>query len=160
MAYHIIGGGEEGDKTIVRIKEEADHSLHYMVAVALLDDQVMPEQYKLERILREDVQTLLKKILVRPDETYSRLFPDYHACKVTIVLKDGQMFSKEKKDYEGFYTNPMSWDSVVRKFEHLSEPYTDAALRKNIVDAVTHLEDITVAELVELLAKVHTPEEN
>ncbi len=33
VAYHIIGGGEEGDKTLVRTKEEADHSLPYMVAV-------------------------------------------------------------------------------------------------------------------------------
>ena len=31
-------------------KEEADHSLPYMVAVALLDGQVMPEQYRPERI--------------------------------------------------------------------------------------------------------------
>ncbi|NIR52965.1 MAG: MmgE/PrpD family protein, partial [Phycisphaerae bacterium] len=44
VAYDIIGGGEEGDKTIVRTKEEADHSLQYMTAVALLDGQVMPEQ--------------------------------------------------------------------------------------------------------------------
>lgn len=42
VAYHIIGGGEEGDKTIVRTKEEADHSLPYMVAVGILDGQVMP----------------------------------------------------------------------------------------------------------------------
>lgn len=162
VAYHIIGGGEEGDKTIVRTKEEADHSLQYMVAVALLDGQVMPEQYKPERIVQKDVQTLLKKVVVRPDETYSRLFPDRHACKVTIVLKNGRVFSKEKKDYEGFYTNPMNWDSVVRKFERLSEPYTDAALRKNIINAIRHLEDITVAELVGILANESAPtiEEN
>ncbi len=27
VAYRIIGGGEEGDKTLVFTKEEADHSL-------------------------------------------------------------------------------------------------------------------------------------
>ena len=47
VAYHIIGGGEEGAKTEVRTKEEADHSLPYMVAVALLDGQVLPAQYNL-----------------------------------------------------------------------------------------------------------------
>ncbi len=50
VAFHIIGGGEEGDKTMVRTKEEADHSLPYMVAVAILDDQVMPDQYRRGRI--------------------------------------------------------------------------------------------------------------
>ncbi len=44
VAYNIIGGGEEGDKTVVRTKEQADHSLPYLVAVAILDGQVMPEQ--------------------------------------------------------------------------------------------------------------------
>src|SRR5579883_2976776 len=32
VAYHIIGGGEEGDKQQVSTKEEADHSLPYMIA--------------------------------------------------------------------------------------------------------------------------------
>lgn len=38
VAYNIIGGGEEGEKVTVRSKEEADHSLPYIVAAALLDD--------------------------------------------------------------------------------------------------------------------------
>src|SRR5438445_7042982 len=41
VAYRIIGGGEEGDKMMVRNKEQADHSLPYLVAVALLDGEVM-----------------------------------------------------------------------------------------------------------------------
>ncbi len=66
VAYQIIGGGEEGDKTVIRTKEEADHSLPYMLAVAILDGQVMPEQYAPERILRDDVQHLLRRVIVRP----------------------------------------------------------------------------------------------
>jgi 2-methylcitrate dehydratase len=50
VAHQIIGGGEEGDKRIVRTKEEADHSLPYMLAVALIDGAVQPEQYAPERI--------------------------------------------------------------------------------------------------------------
>lgn len=37
VAYSIIGGGEEGDKQLIRTKEEADHSLPWMLAVVLLD---------------------------------------------------------------------------------------------------------------------------
>ena len=51
VAYDIIGGGEEGGKKQIRTKEQADHSLPYLLAVALLDGQVMPEQFALERIL-------------------------------------------------------------------------------------------------------------
>jgi hypothetical protein len=58
VAYNIIGGREEGDKTQVEIKEQADHSLPYMLAAAILDGEVTPRQYLPERIGRQDVQTL------------------------------------------------------------------------------------------------------
>ena len=66
VAHKIIGGGEEGDKTIVCTKEQADHSLQYMVAVALCDGKLLPAQYAPQRILAPDVQSLLRSVAVRP----------------------------------------------------------------------------------------------
>jgi len=154
VAYHIIGGGDEGDKTLVHTKEEADHSLPYMAAVALLDGQVMPEQYTLERIRRQDVQDLLKKVVVRPNDAYSAQFPEEMPCLVQIYLQDGRVLVKEKRDYEGFPTHPMSWEAVVEKFERLSAPYSDAPLRRDIIAAVEQMETIQVEELTRLLAQV------
>lgn len=46
VAFHIIGAGKEGDKTSsVGTKEPADHSLPYVIAVAILDGDVMAAQY-------------------------------------------------------------------------------------------------------------------
>jgi len=151
VAYHIIGGGEEGDKQRVRTKEEADHSLPYMIAVALLDGEVSPAQYTPERIVREDVQSLLHKVTIHPDEALSRRFPAEMPCHITIDLKDGQTLSLEKQDYEGFYTRPMSWEKVVAKFERLAAPLTDATRHAAIVETVAHLETKDVAQLTELL---------
>jgi 2-methylcitrate dehydratase len=157
VAYHIIGGGEEGDKQQVRTKEEADHSLPYMIAVALLDGEVSPAQYTPERIAREDVQSLLRKVTIHPDKALSRRFPTEMPCRITIELKDGQTLSLEKQDYEGFYTRPMSWEKVVAKFERLATPYTDAAQRASIIETIAHLESKDVAELTELLGASFAP---
>ncbi len=154
VAYHIIGGGEEGDKSLVHTKEEADHSLPYMAAVAILDGQVMPEQYTPERIHRQDVQALLRKVFVRPNDAYSAGFPEEMPCLVRIYLQDGRVLVKEKRDYEGFPTHPMSWETVVDKFERLSAPYSDVALRRDVVAAVEHVETMPVEELMRLLAQV------
>ncbi len=154
VAYHIIGGGEEGDKTLVRAKEEADHSLPYMLAVAILDDQVTPAQYRPERIQRQDVQTLLRKVSVRPQPAYSQRFPDEMPCRVSVTLQDGQVLTKEKRDYEGFHTRPMRWETVVQKFERLSRPYVDSALQHKIVDVVANLESNQVGDLTQILARV------
>lgn len=151
VAYHIIGGGEEGDKQHVRTKEEADHSLPYMVAVALLDGDVSPAQYVPERIAREDVQSLLRRVAIRPDEALSKRFPAEMPCRITISLKDGQTLRIEKQDYEGFYTRPISWQKAVAKFERLASPYTVAEQRASIVETVAHMELKEVAQLTELV---------
>jgi 2-methylcitrate dehydratase len=154
VAYHIIGGGEEGDKTVVRTKEEADHSLPYMIAVALLDGQVLPAQYRPERIQREDVQTLLREVTVRRSDEYSRRFPDEMPCRVAVTLRDGRRLVVEKRDFEGFPTRPMPWGRVVDKFEGLAAPYTTRQLRARIVETVEGLDKVPVTELTGLLARV------
>ena len=154
VAYNIIGGGEEGNKNIVRTKEEADHSLPYLVAVAILDGQVMPEQYRPVRIQSQDVQALLRKVTVKPSSDYSREFPDEMPCRITLTLRDGRRIAKEKHDYEGFRTRPMSWERAVEKFERLAAPYTERSLCREIVSAVSNLEAIQVSDLTKLLAGV------
>jgi 2-methylcitrate dehydratase len=158
VAYHIIGGGEEGIKTLVRTKEEADHSLPYMVAVALLDNQVMPEQYRPERINRQDVQGLLRRVTVRPSQEYSRRFPEEMPCRLVVTLRGGRILTKEKRDYEGFHTRPMGWETVTRKFDGLSTPYANRVLREKIVDSVAHLEKTHVSDLMGLLEAVNLAE--
>jgi 2-methylcitrate dehydratase len=151
VAYNIIGGGEEGDKQQVHTKEEADHSLPYMVAVALVDGDVSPAQYEPERIVREDVQNLLRTVTIRPDEALSKRFPVEMPCRIQITLKDGRTLDIEKRDYEGFYTRPISWEKAIDKFERLAAPFTNPAQRMSIIEAVAHLETKEVEHLTSLL---------
>src|SRR5258706_1654389 len=55
-AYDIVGGGEFGNKDEAHTKEQADHNLKYLAAVALLDGQVNTEQFLPDRIESPDVQ--------------------------------------------------------------------------------------------------------
>jgi 2-methylcitrate dehydratase len=153
VGYHIIGGGEEGDKTLVRTKEEADHSLNYMVAVALLDGQVLPAQYEPERIVREDVQSLLRRVVIRPRADFSSRFPSEMPSRVAIHMRGGTVHEIEKRDYEGFHTRPMRWETVAAKFDGLAAPWADETLRAEIREAVRTLGDRPVAELMALLAR-------
>ncbi len=154
VAYNIIGGGEEGDKTLVRTKEEADHSLPYLVAVAVLDGQVMPEQYRPVRIRSQDVQALLRKVIIRPSGKYSRRFPDEMPCRITLMLRDGRTITKEKRDYEGFRTRPLSWETAVKKFEQLASSSIGRSSCQKIIEAASRLESIQVYELTKCLGSV------
>jgi 2-methylcitrate dehydratase len=157
VAYRIIGGGEEGDKHVVSTKEEADHSLPYLVAVALLDGEVRPEQYQPARIRRSDVQGLLRRVTVRPDEWFSRRFPAEMPCRVRVTLRDGRTLSEEHADYPGFLTRGRTWDAARGKFERLAAPYTTASVRDQIAATVADLDQLQVTQLTSLFASVRLP---
>jgi 2-methylcitrate dehydratase len=156
VAYDIIGGGEEGDKHHVRTKEDADHSLPYLLAVAMLDGQVLPEQYDAERIIAPDVQELLARVEVRTDPGFSARFPDEHGARVRLRLRDGRVLEREQHDYEGFHTRPMDWDAVVAKFDRLAAPHAEPDLARGIQGAVANLDELKVDDLTRLLALPHT----
>ncbi|MDE2069885.1 MAG: MmgE/PrpD family protein [Gammaproteobacteria bacterium] len=154
VAYDIIGGGEEGDKHAIRTKEEADHSLPYMVAAALLDGEVQPAQYTAQRIVRNDIQTLLKKVTVSPDADYSKRLPSEMPSSVEVVFDDGTKLSATAASYHGFHTNPFDWNAAVEKFTKLATPFTGKRLGDRITDTVERMDRHSVRDLTVLLAQV------
>ncbi|MDN5864804.1 MAG: MmgE/PrpD family protein [Gammaproteobacteria bacterium] len=154
VAYDIIGGGEEGDKLTIRSKEEADHSLLYMVAAALLDGEVQPAQYAPERIVRDDVQGLLKKVSAQPEADFSARFPREMPSSVEVELKSGQVLSATAASYQGFVSRPLDWAAAFAKFSRLAVPFAGEKLSGDIADLIHELDARRVRELTELLAQV------
>lgn len=158
VAYNIIGGGEEGGKKNIRTKEEADHSLPYMMAAVLLDGNVLPAQYLPKRIERADIQELLQKVQVNEKKEYSDRFPFEMANDITLKLKDGRELRVEKTDYEGFTSRPASWEFIISKFNNLTEEFISKELRNDIISTVKDLEKHSIKELMHLLEKAGKPE--
>ncbi|RFU48840.1 MmgE/PrpD family protein [Paraburkholderia sp. DHOC27] len=152
--FDIAGGGGFGAKDNPQTKEQADYNLKYLIAVALLDDEVGPAQLEPERIQAADAQALLNKVTVQPDATFSAQYPQALNTRVTIRCKDGRSFSKEHTGFEGGLENPFTWERTVQKFHWLSEPYADEALRNAIIQQVVMLDEQPIADLMQLLAKV------
>jgi 2-methylcitrate dehydratase len=115
--------------------------------VAALDGEVTPAQYAPERIGREDVQRLLRRVEVVPDLDFSSRFPEEHACRLTVTLIDGRMLVREMSEYEGFHTRPMSWEAAVRKFYAVADERGPRARLDSVVKAVRHIEKNPVRNL-------------
>jgi 2-methylcitrate dehydratase len=158
VAFNIIGGGEEGDRTnSVFTKEQADHSLPYVIAAALLDGDVMPAQYELARIQRDDVQRLLRRVSVTANPAYSQRFPEELPCRIEVVLRNGEALIKESRDYPGFVSQPMSWGMARGKFDLLTTPYAQQSESNAIADAISDFENTRIRDLMQLLARVRVP---
>src|SRR6202167_4710838 len=117
LAYDFAGVGLSGVDKVIRIKEQADHSLPYLLAVALLDGNVMPGQFNPERIVKPDVQNLLKKVSVRPNHEYTEEYPKKMPAKIIVRLQDGRVIEHEVQDYPGLASHPFTWEDAVQKFD-------------------------------------------
>jgi 2-methylcitrate dehydratase len=147
-AYHIIGSGNYGDRKIVHSKEQADHSFFYLIAVALIDGEIYPEQFEPRRINKPDVQELLQKITVDTGfplhkpvmvagllDPYTQAYPKKMKTKISITLKNGTNFTAEQDDYHGFFTRPFSWQDTIDKFKRL----TGATINEKRKDLIVQL---------------------
>jgi 2-methylcitrate dehydratase len=75
-------------------------------------------------------------------------------CRIRIYLKNRTRILKEKRDYEGFHTKPIKWETVVQKFNALVRPHTKKEVRDEIIRAVLNLESINVRGPVDLLSRL------
>jgi 2-methylcitrate dehydratase len=153
MTYDFAGGGLYGVDKVVRTKEQADHNLPYLLAVAMLDGDVMPAQFEPDRIAKADVQQLLKKVSVRPDHEYTELYPAKMPAKITVRLQDGTVIEHEVQDYPGLASRPFTWQESIEKFDRLVAGRADTSLSNEIKDAVRSLETIQVRSLMQMLGR-------
>jgi 2-methylcitrate dehydratase len=147
VAWQIIGGGDEDDKRTVRSKEQADHSLPYMLAAALIDGKLQPEQYAPQRIASEAVQALLQRVVVTPDPLLSEQFPRLIPAELEVELRDGIVLHAVRDDYHGFYTNPFDWTAAREKFDRVTRNFLTDTEADRIAEVVADLDARPVSEL-------------
>src|SRR5580700_2279457 len=153
-AYDFTGGGRFGPKHDVHTKEDADHSLPYLIAVALLDGEVQTAQLEASRIAKTDVQDVLQKVTVRPDDGFTARYPAELPSRVTVRLKSGQSFTHEISDFAGAPTRPFTWEEIEAKFDRLAAGHATEKSREKIKNAVRSLEEIQVSDLMKILCEL------
>jgi 2-methylcitrate dehydratase len=155
-AYDFTGGGRFGPKKNVHTKEDADHSLPYLLAVGLLDGDVQPAQLESGRIAKSDVQDLLQKVTIRPNAAFTAHYPAEVMSRVTVRLKNGESFNHDVSSYPGASNQPFTWAQVEAKFDKLSSSNSTAKSRQAIKNAVRSLEDIQTSELTRALSELNS----
>jgi 2-methylcitrate dehydratase len=76
-------------------------SLTCLLAVAALDGDVQPARLDPRRIARRDVQGLLRKVQVRPDNGFTARYPGEIPSRFIVRLKSGEAYSHEVNGYPG-----------------------------------------------------------
>lgn len=135
-----------------RTKETADHSLPYVIAAALVERQVTPAQFTMEKILDPKIREQLRKVEVVADPEIEKVFPALQRVIVNIDTTDGRKLTKQLDFPKGDPRNPLTDQEVEEKFSALAEGVLSPSAQKRVKEAIWTLERVgSISDLMSLM---------
>ncbi|MBW1960186.1 MAG: MmgE/PrpD family protein [Deltaproteobacteria bacterium] len=133
---------------------DAQFSMPFGAAVAILYGKASLDQYTLENIRSAKVKKMMDRVVMKKDPELEKVFPEKWPARVVIETKDGKKFFKEIEHPKGDPENPLTRDEIVEKFKALVHPVFNNDRIYQIIDRVSALEKMDdVQALCELLGK-------
>jgi 2-methylcitrate dehydratase len=121
-------------------RETADHSIHFLVAVALLDGELTPRQFEHERWLDPEVLAMMDRIRVEVDPSLSSS-SDTFPCGITVTLRSGESASADVPYHPGHYHDGgMNAATVGAKFDSYAGARLGEATRTQVKDFILSLD--------------------
>jgi 2-methylcitrate dehydratase len=139
MAYSEIGS--EPAKWDPRTRETADHSLPYMLAVALRDGRVTPASFEPQRYLDPSLRPLMNRIRVAESPEFTRRFPQELPSQLDVLTRSGQRLTERAEYPKGHARNPMTDADVETKFRDLTVDTLGAERATIALQALWRLDD-------------------
>jgi len=121
---------------------DAQFSMPFGAAVAVLFGRAGLEEFQISRIRSEEVKQMMKKVEYRVDPDLDRTFPRQWCATAEVLTTDGKRFFTKVEYCKGDPENPLSWDELTEKFHDLSNRIWEKERRAKIVDQVKNLEKI------------------
>lgn len=118
------------------VRETADHSLPFVVALALLYGTVDIAHYAQELYLSDYVRRLMKRINVRENASDVLRLPEEMPTWVRVETSCGRTMNARVANPRGHYKRPMTQDEVAAKFRALAG--RSAGLATNQIDELVH----------------------
>jgi 2-methylcitrate dehydratase len=159
--HYVIGTGSNDPQKFdpKASRETLDHSIMYILAVALQDGAWHHvRSYLPERAQRPDTVTLWQKIRTVEDPRWTVRYhtPDpalkAFGGKIIIKLKDGTEIADELAVANAHSLGATPWKrpDYIRKFETLTEGLLDPAEAKRFLEVVQRLPTLKPEELIQL----------
>jgi 2-methylcitrate dehydratase PrpD len=111
----------------------AQMSLRYNIAVAMMDGQAYLEQFTPERIVESQVFALAQRVEITIDAEIDRAYPKVYGGRVKLVLRDGRTLDRRVDYSRGMPENPMSRREIDAKYRSLASAAVGAEAAEEIL---------------------------
>jgi 2-methylcitrate dehydratase len=147
--YEVMGSGEANWRPETR--ESADHSLPFVMAVALMEGNLEIRHYEQMYYKRSDVRALMQKIKVRIGEEPVAAWPDLPLNIVDVETTSGKVLSTKVAYHLGHFKRFMTDEEQERKFLPLAEPLLPETQINDLLACLRRLDKVEqISELISL----------
>jgi 2-methylcitrate dehydratase PrpD len=132
----------------------AQMNIGYATAAALLDGNVLPEQFTTARLDADDIWSLIEATTVHLDESLADAdITERFRTDVAVTTHDGAVHDVRVPQPHGAPTDPVTNDELVAKFHALADRVTNRGRAEAIERAVVGLDELDdIDYLIDLLA--------
>ncbi|HTY33920.1 MmgE/PrpD family protein [Mycobacterium sp.] len=132
----------------------AQMNIAYATAAALLDGNVLPEQFTPGRLDSDDIWSLIAATTVHLDESLADAdISEKFRTDVAVTTRDGAVHRVRVDLPHGAPTDPVTNDELVAKFHALADRVTSRGRAEAIERAVVRLDELDdIDNLIDLLA--------
>jgi 2-methylcitrate dehydratase len=107
------------ERRVPTTRGSADHSVQFLVAVALIDGTIMHSHYEDERWLDSEVQALMTRTEIVPDEDLAERAVRAFPAAIEVRLAGGRTLRQVVTSPPGSPEAPWGWEEVSEKFGRL-----------------------------------------
>jgi 2-methylcitrate dehydratase len=147
QAYHralfnVGGGPDKPQRRDPRTREDADHSLPWLISVALRDGNVTPASFEPVSLLDPALRPVMATVNVTENLEFTRRYPNEHAMTMEIVTRSGQRYTAASKHAKGDRANALTDKELEAKFIGLAEEILGARKCREALDVLWNLDDL------------------
>jgi 2-methylcitrate dehydratase len=152
--YHIAYSeiGSEPEKWNPQTRETADHSLPYLLALALMDGAIRVDSFAEARMRDPATRALMQKIRIAENEGFTQRFPAEMVTEIVVTTRSGERLREIAAYPRGHAKNPMNDAEVEEKFAALAEPVMPKAGSAALLQALWSTERAaSIREVLDLV---------
>jgi 2-methylcitrate dehydratase len=155
LTYHEIGMDDA--KWDPRTRETADHSLPWLLAVALTDGNVDLDSCSPARLADPSVRALMAKVRITENPAFTARFPREFPNRLVVRTADGREVARELSHPPGHRRSPVDDDQINEKLDFVLRGCSDqdAKLVRDARDGLWNVDQIDdVATLLRPLSRL------
>ena len=162
VAWDLIGGGQgdHDEKWDPKRRETADHSLPYVIAVALADGRVTKESFAPDRVADPALRPLMSRIAVAEDPGITRTWTAKPAYDFAVSLRDGRSQRIRVDHPRGHFNRPLSDEDFDDKFLANAAAAVEPDTARELLATLRGIDEIkTLGALMGILRSVGARED-